>query len=283
MARALIFALSLVALSAAATARELHLPADIYDNAAGEWSVELVSSCRLPLLGSVTFQNTTAVVDWQEQGAPEMVISGQPLASSLSVAALAGFLTKDSHELSYAACERQDNYLPTPQRPTQLAGVTTTYMMAYFGVLSSSHRGSTCDTTSERAVTIQALGAPFKPTSGKEWHMQEALYAIEVIIDTKNIEGTCAGRKVTKALESVPQNEKRPRKRRAHRTLMTGMVVSKADAMTAENGVVTLRFIRRSAAHQPWLSRYYTSILFATIFIAYRIVHSFCSARAANS
>ncbi|KAG5475760.1 hypothetical protein CUR178_03473 [Leishmania enriettii] len=283
MARALVFALSLLVLAAAVNARELHLPADIYDNAAGEWSVEVTSSFRLPLFGSVTFQNTTAVVNWQEEGAPVMIISRQSPDSSLSMAALADFLTRDGHELSYAVCGRQDNYLSTPQRPTQVAGMTMTYMVAYSGVPSRSLAGGTCDNTSERTVTIQALGEPFKPKSGKEWYMREALYTIDIIVDTINMEGTCVDMRGTGASNPVRENKKRPRKRRAHRTLRSGLVVSKADEMAAENGVVTLRFIRRSAAHQPWFLRHYTPIVFAATFITYRIVHSFCSARAAES
>ncbi|CAJ1989871.1 protein of unknown function - conserved [Leishmania donovani] len=283
MARTLLFLLSILVIAAAATAHELHLPADIYDHAAGEWSVELVSSCRLPLLGSVTFHNNTAVVEWKEVGAPEMKISGRSATSSLSVAALSDFLTKDSHELSYVMCERQENYLATPQRPVQVAGMTTTYIKAYSGVLSSSSDGSTCDGSSERTIAIQALGAPFTPSKGKAWQMKEALYAIDIVLDTRNVEGTCASKRGAGMSDAALGNDKRSRKRRAHRTLSSGMAVSTADAMTAENGIVTLRFIRRSAAHQPWFIRYYTPIVFATIFIMYRMAHSFSYTRAAKS
>lgn len=283
MVRALLLLLSILVLAAAATAHELHLPGDIYDHAAGEWSVEMVSSCRSPLLGTVTFLNTTAVVEWKEAGGPEVKISGRPSTSLLSVAALSDFLTKDSHVLSYTVCERQENYLATPQRPLQVAGMTTTYIKAYSGVLSSSSDGSTCDATSERTIAIQALGTPFVPSKGKEWRMQEALYAIDIILDTRNVEGTCASKRGAGASEAVPGNDKRSRKRRAHRTLNSGMIVSMADAMATENGIVTLRFIRRSATHQPWFMRYYTPIVFATIFIMYRLAHSFSYARAAKS
>ncbi|CAJ1028687.1 hypothetical protein Q4I30_004935 [Leishmania utingensis] len=280
MARSFVFLMSILVLATAATARELHLPADIYDNAAGEWSVEVVSLCRLPLLGTVTFKNTTAVVAWQDEGAPEMRISRQSTKSSMSVSALAEFLTKDNQKLFYAVCESQENYLATSRRPAQVAGMTTTYMKTYSGVLGRSSDESTCDSVSEHTIAIQALGAPFKRSKGKEWRMQESLYVIEIIIDTRNIKGGCAGTGVS---DTALANKKRSWKRRAHRTLSSSAVVSKADEMTAENGIVTLRFIRRSEAHQPWFLRYYTSILFATIFITYRVVHSFFSARAAKS
>ncbi|GET89650.1 hypothetical protein, conserved [Leishmania tarentolae] len=283
MARSLAFLLSVMMIAASTTAHELHLPADIYDHAAGEWSVEVVSSCRPPLVGTVTFQNTTAVVEWKEAGAPEVRISGRPAKSVLSVAALADFLTRDSRELSYTLCEHQENHLSTLKRPFQVTGMTTTYMKAYSGVLSSSSERSTCESTSERTISYLALGSPFMPNKGEEWRMQEALYAIEIILDTRNVEGTCALKRGPDALDAMLGSEKRSRKRRAHRTFSSGMALSMADEMTAENGVVTVRFIRRSEAYQPWFIRYYTPILFATIFILYRMVHSFFYSRAAKS
>ncbi|KAG5501361.1 hypothetical protein JKF63_03173 [Porcisia hertigi] len=283
MAHPLMLLLSLLVLFVPATAHEFHLPADIYENAAGEWSVEVLSSCRSPLLGVVTFQNTTAVVDWQEEGAPEMTISGQSAVPSLSMSALADFLTKDGHELSYTVCEHQENYLGTPQRPVQVADMTTTYMRTYSGELNSPPGGSTCDGTSQRSVFIQALGAPFKTTNNKAWRVQEALYAIEIIIDTRGVKGACVGKRNTGALDSVLESKKVSRKRRAHRLLNSGVVVSKADEMTAENGIVTLRFIRRTSSVQSWFLRYNSPIVFAIVFITYRGVHAFFSARASRS
>lgn len=284
MARVLLLLLGLVAtLVAAATASELHLPADIYDNAAGEWSVEVLSACRAPLLGSVTFLNTTAQVQWQDATAPEMRISGQPTKAALSAAALAEFMTKDGREYLYSVCDQQENYLATPQRPTQQSGMLTTYVKTYSGVLRGDGEGDACDGAAERNVAVYAVGAPLRPSAGKDWRMQEALYVIEVVIETKNVAATCASKHGAAAADAAQEGKKRQRKRRAHRTLSTGAVVSQADEMVMENGVVTLRFVRRTVAHQPWYLRFYSPLMFATIFIIYRVVHTFSSTRAAKS
>ncbi|KAK7198534.1 hypothetical protein NESM_000815100 [Novymonas esmeraldas] len=284
MARALVFLLGLVLLAAGAAALELHLPAEIYDNAAGDWSVEVISSCRPSLLGTVTLLNTTAVVEWQDDGAPEMRISGQSAKSSLSAAALAHFVATESLEVSYALCEREENYLATPQRPAQVSGMATTYLTAYSGVLRTAADGGACDGTGERNVAIHAMGAPLAPSHTKEWRVQEALHVIEIVIDTRGMEGTCANAQAGEGPidATATENKKRSRKRRAQRFLSSGAVVSAADEMIVDNGIVALRLIRRSSTHQPWFLRYYSPLMFATIFIVYRIVHSFFSARAAK-
>jgi hypothetical protein len=266
----------------AASAQDIQIPAALYDNAAGEWSVEVLSSCRPPTYGTVKFQNTTARVEWEDEGAPDVLISGQSTDAPLSLAALAEFMTKEDKEYSYETCEHQENYVATPQRPVTVARMTSTYVTMYTGVLSNSNKKG-CGVESDRSVVIYALGSPLKANDKGPWRLQEALHAIDIVVETKDLAGTCAHMRSTEAAETALEGRRRSRKHRTGRSFNSVSVASQADEILTENGVVTVRLIRRSAAAPSWAMRYYTPIVFATIVIVYRVAHSFMSTRAAKT
>lgn len=280
VAAAVVMAMTLASLT---SAQDIQLPAAVYDNAAGEWGVEVLSSCRSPTYGTVKVQNTTARVEWEDEGAPDVMISGQSAESPLSLAALADFMSKDGKEYVYTTCEHQENYLATPQRPGAAAQLTSTYMTMYTGVLAAAGDGTDCTSGTHRNVVVQALGAPPKATSQGQWRLQEALYAIEVVIETKDLDGTCAHMRSAEVVDTALESKRRSRKRRTGRGFTSASATSQADEALTESGTVTIRFIRRTAAASPWAVRYYTPILFASIVIIYRVVHSFVSAKTAKS
>lgn len=274
---------ALVALCTAVNAHDIQLPAAIYDYAAGEWGVEVLSPCRSPAYGAVHFQNTTARIEWEEEGAADVVVSGESAEAALSLAALAAFMSKDGREYSYTTCEHQENYLATPQRPGGASPMTSTHMVMYTGVLSTAGAAKSCTDDLRRNVMVHALGAPAKATKGGQWRMQEALYMIEMVIDTKDLEATCAHTRSADVAEAVPDGRRRSRKHRGGRGFGAPGAASQADEALTESGTVTVRFIRRSAAAPSWAVRYYTPILFATIVIIYRVVHSFVATKTAKS
>lgn len=276
-------AVVVVVVSTVVAAQDIQLPADVYDNAAGEWNVEVLSSCRSPTYGTVKFQNTTARIEWEDETAPDATISGQFTDAPLSLAALADFMTKEGKEYTYRTCEHQENYLATPQRPVSVAHLTNTYMTMYTGVLSTSQAAPECTAATNRNVVIQALGSPLKANTKGQWRMQEALHTIEIVVETRELDGTCAHMRSSEATETALEGKKRSRKHRTGRSFNSASVVSQADEALTENGVVIVRLIRRSASPQSWTVRYYTPILFAVIVISYRVVHSFVSTRAAKT
>lgn len=280
---ALTVVLTMVLFTTTVRAQNIQLPAAIYDNAAGEWAVEVLSSCRSPTYGKVEFQNTTAHVQWDDEDVPDMQISGQPTDAPLSLAAVAEFMTKDGQEYSYKTCELQENYLATPQRPATVAQMTSTYMTMYTGVLSPFAVAANCAASADRTVMIQALGTPFKAGDKGQWRLQEALQFIEIIVETRNLAGTCARIRSTDAADTTLNRKRRSRKHRSGRGFNSAGAVSQADEALMENGVLTIRFVRRSGATPSWATRYYTPIVFATIVIVYRVVHSFVSTKAAKT
>ncbi|KPA73549.1 putative mitochondrial hypothetical protein [Leptomonas pyrrhocoris] len=276
-------AVVMVALAAVVSAQDIQLPAVIYDNAAGEWNVEVLSSCRSPTYGTIKFQNTTARVEWEDEGVPDVLISGQSTDAPLSLAALAGFMSKDGKEYSYMTCEHQENYLSTPQRPQSVAQLSSTFMTMYTGVLSSSTRQWSCSSGVERNVVIEAFGGPLKANSPGQWKVQEALYWIEIVVETKDLVGTCAHMRSTAAAETTLESKRRSRKHRTSRGFNSVSVAAQADEALTESGIVTIRFIRRSGTAASWITRYHTIIVFTTIVVVFRVVHSFVSTRAAKT
>ncbi|KPI85193.1 hypothetical protein ABL78_5738 [Leptomonas seymouri] len=273
-------AMVVVALATAASAHDIQLPTAIYDNAAGEWSVEVLSSCRSPTYGTVKFQNTTARIEWEVGGAPDVLISGQSPDTLLSLAGLAEFMSKDGKGYSYKTCEHQENYLATPQRPQAVAHLSSSYMTMYTGVLSSSTDERGCTPSTDRNVVIQALGGPLKDSNKGQWRVQEALYSIEIVVETADLDGTCAHTQSAELAETALESKRRSRKRRTGRGFSSSSAAIEMDGPLAEHGIVTIRFIRRNAAASSWMVRYYTPIAFVTIMVAYRVVRSFVSTRA---
>ena len=150
-------------------------------------------------------------------------------------------MTKDGQEYSYKTCELQENYLATAQRPATVAQMTSTYMTMYTGVLSPSAVAANCAASADRTVMIQALGTPFKAGDKGQWRLQEALQFIEIIVETRNLAGTCARIRSTDAADTTLNRKRRSRKHRSGRGFNSAAVAQRRRGRRATTRRLCLR------------------------------------------
>ncbi|ORC85654.1 uncharacterized protein TM35_000331110 [Trypanosoma theileri] len=258
----------------------IQLPSNIVSRMNGEWGIEVQTPCDPYILtGTVSLENGTIEPDW----ALALRMTSAPAESWLMDASgLRAFAPvgrgRGTVSLSYAICGEQRNTIPTPDRPGFEKKMETTELTEYVGVLSNGEDDTkTCDSAAPNVI-IHTLGSDIQGLKETHWKVKESLQYIEFKFNAEELTSHCVDKTGKERTETKNvAREGRGRKRRANILAGDSGTLEGFIDQNVREGAIIIRFVRRSLPAKSFYERYFTSLLFGGIMIAYRVLQGFIS------
>ncbi|CCW61027.1 unnamed protein product [Phytomonas sp. EM1] len=240
------------------------LPLRIFSQLGGEWKVEVTSPCTFFTDGNVSFSNQSASLKWKDAKVNNLVTritSGKEGVDTLSLDGLNPFLVNGKRSVSYKICEFQKNQLETLSRPLYGLDMMATELTQYSGVMDGN-----CDLANKRTIFIRTLGIPVEGKKVNALKQKDALQYVEVLVDIQKLPNTC----FVAPAEGAEGNKPRRVKRRG---LRTGSIESDSVDELSKNGLVSIRFSKKSPPRRTFFEKYKTSFTFMIVFLGFRLVN----------
>ncbi|KEG10806.1 hypothetical protein DQ04_03281090 [Trypanosoma grayi] len=267
----------------------IQLPFVLASKMSGVWSLEVHTPCEPYIVaGTLKFVNDTVAVQWLHNAplSPILDVASSEETVALDASGLRAFSggTQEQAPLSYTLCGAQANTIVTPDRPNFEKKMEETELTVYTGSLAASgDEEKTCQSgTSD--VLIRTLGSDIRGFKSTHWKVKESLQYVELHFDSGKLTKHCVAEgEGTGARQESTQTATKVGKGRRHRggafAASSGALEGTRD-QSARQGSIIIRLARQTPPSKSFYERYYPTLLFGGIMIAYRAVYGFTSYRA---